>query len=73
MNSTQADILIAVSHRLLIICGMILMVLLFGSPIRRKVDVEVTGDTGNIKQGTESDVQSKQPPTPKIELLSRTS
>lgn len=37
MDRTQAEILI------LAVIG-ILLVLLFGSPIRRKVDVEVTGD-----------------------------
>jgi hypothetical protein len=45
MDTTQAQILIAMSYRLTTICGLILLVLLFGSPIRRKVEVETVGDT----------------------------
>lgn len=70
MNTTQADTLIAVTYRLLIICGMILMVLLFGSPIRRKVDVEVVGDTGNMEREGEQ-VSEANHPHARVKIVSR--
>jgi hypothetical protein len=70
MNTTQADTLIAMSYRLTTICGLILLVLLFGSPIRRKVDVEVAGDTEKtVREGEQ--VFEATHPRAKMKVVSR--
>lgn len=58
MNHTQADILIVA------VIG-ILLLLIFGSPLKRRVLVQTE------QQGNSSDSQSDYSPTAKVEIVSR--
>jgi hypothetical protein len=71
MNQTQGYILISVLYRLLVTVVLILAVLLFGDRIRQWIGVQGSETKENIKQGIDSDVQSKQSPTYEPKFASR--
>jgi hypothetical protein len=71
MDTTQANALIGVSYRLLFTTVLILVVMLFGDRIRQWIGVQGSETKENIKQGIDSDVQSKQSPTYEPKFASR--
>jgi hypothetical protein len=73
MDTTQANTLIMVSHRLLFTAVLILAVLLFGDRIRQWIGVQGTETKENMMRESEADRKSTHSPASELKFVSRES